>query len=321
MMLLSWISYELLDFYGLSINPNAVSLLAENESKIYDDQLSKNPNARELINKHYKDLNWSYLYSNPAASEVILRHIDSIDDWHELQKNSHDDIVKIIVKDMMKAIEKLNTKNCLNPYILKSLVSLAMNKNPAVIPVIERCVEVIDALPRQVFRSESENADHLWDFFVALSSNCNAIPLLRKYPRFIVLSSLCSNQNPETADLLRYLRDTKNGVIQFVWNTVICYERLSRNPVMYDLLIDNPKWICIYSLCENERAVEYLNDHFKNSEITTSYVIYLVRNKGIQGFSEKIKDAIIKEAWVAYNSKKDHYGILTNLSRNPGIFE
>ena len=344
MKLLSWIPSELLDFYGLSINPNAISLLAENEKEIHGDQLSKNINARELINKHYKDFTCLpsdsvalNLYSNPAASDVISKNMDRILNWHEFQKNPHDDMVKIIIEDMLRAIDRLNArlfrnipsdpiKNILkNDYVLKSLISLAMNKNAAVIPVIERCIEIIDKLPMQVFRSESVNADHLWGFSCALSSNSNAIPLLRKYPRFIILSSLCSNENPEAADLIRYLCDKEQHTkpFQFVWNSIVCYERISRNPVMYDVLMENPTRMCIYSLCENDnkKAIEYLNDYFRDKEVTMSYVIHLVRNRGIQGFSERIKMAIIREAWDAHNRKKDHSRICTNLSRNQGIFE
>ncbi len=46
-----WIDINKLNWEHLSINPNAIELLKENQDKINWDYLSENPNAIELLKK------------------------------------------------------------------------------------------------------------------------------------------------------------------------------------------------------------------------------------------------------------------------------
>ena len=54
-----------IDWYNLSKNPNAISLLKKNQHNIKWNNLSLNPNAIELLKENKDKINWMYLSGNP----------------------------------------------------------------------------------------------------------------------------------------------------------------------------------------------------------------------------------------------------------------
>jgi hypothetical protein len=52
--------------YTLSINPNAIELLTNNQDKIVWDNLCLNPNAIDLLKENEDKINWYNLSQNPS---------------------------------------------------------------------------------------------------------------------------------------------------------------------------------------------------------------------------------------------------------------
>jgi hypothetical protein len=81
-----WIDIKKIDWYELSLNPNAIELLKENQDKIYWNILSANPNAIELLEANQDKINWYILSANPNAIELLEANQDKIN-WFRLFKN------------------------------------------------------------------------------------------------------------------------------------------------------------------------------------------------------------------------------------------
>ena len=69
--LLDWIDQDKIDWYFLSQNPSAVSLLKKNPNKINWNFLSKNPSAIPLLQKNPNKIDWHYLSQNPSAISLL----------------------------------------------------------------------------------------------------------------------------------------------------------------------------------------------------------------------------------------------------------
>ncbi len=70
--LCDWISEERLHWHGLSLNPNAISLLEQNPEKIVWSLLTENPNAMSLLEKNPEKIVWCYLSENPNDKAIRL---------------------------------------------------------------------------------------------------------------------------------------------------------------------------------------------------------------------------------------------------------
>src|SRR6056300_1512819 len=57
-VLLDWIDKDKLDWFWLSLNPNAIDLLKENQDKIDWINLSINPNAIDLLKENQDKIDW-----------------------------------------------------------------------------------------------------------------------------------------------------------------------------------------------------------------------------------------------------------------------
>src|ERR1700690_2589122 len=66
-ILLDWIYKNKINWYYLSLNPNAIDLLKQNKEKIDWSWLSQNPNAINLLKQNKEKINWDYLSQNPNA--------------------------------------------------------------------------------------------------------------------------------------------------------------------------------------------------------------------------------------------------------------
>ena len=64
-----WIDQDKIDWYWLSENPSALTLLENNQDNINWSQLSRNPSALTLLEKNQDKIEWSYLSENPAIFE------------------------------------------------------------------------------------------------------------------------------------------------------------------------------------------------------------------------------------------------------------
>ena len=63
--LLDWINEDVLCWYGLSSNPNAIDLLEKKRKNNNWFWLSRNPNAIHLLEKNPEKINWWELSKNP----------------------------------------------------------------------------------------------------------------------------------------------------------------------------------------------------------------------------------------------------------------
>ena len=86
LILRDWINIEKLDSRFLSLNPNAIELLTQNQDKIDWNNLSLNENAIELLTQNKDKINWRFLSENPNAIELLKDNQDKID-WVRLSLN------------------------------------------------------------------------------------------------------------------------------------------------------------------------------------------------------------------------------------------
>ena len=81
-----WIDIKKLDWDDLSLNPNAIELLKENQNKINWYGVNVNPNAIELLSKNKSKICWVNLSSNPNAIELLKENKDKIN-WFLFLQN------------------------------------------------------------------------------------------------------------------------------------------------------------------------------------------------------------------------------------------
>ena len=64
-----------IDWIELSYNPNAISLLEQNQDKIDWVELSGNPNAIHLLEQNMDKINWNTLSENPSIFKLNTKKI------------------------------------------------------------------------------------------------------------------------------------------------------------------------------------------------------------------------------------------------------
>ena len=88
--LLDWIDINKLDWYYLSVNPNAIHLISEaleqNRDKIYWRELSRNPGAIHLLERNIDKINWDNLSKNSNAIHLLEQNPNKIC-WYDLSGN------------------------------------------------------------------------------------------------------------------------------------------------------------------------------------------------------------------------------------------
>ena len=113
MKLRDWINLDKIDWDWLSLNPNAMHLLEQNQDKINWYYLSKNPNAVHLLEQNPDKINWGWLSENPSIftydytklrqsrlnlHKDLIEHIwhpSTIQKWSELHCKSDEDVYEI----------------------------------------------------------------------------------------------------------------------------------------------------------------------------------------------------------------------------------
>ncbi len=81
-----WIPIEKIDWRGLSVNPNAISMLEKHPERIHWYELSNNPNAIHVLEKYPEKIDWYMLSENPNAIHVLEKYPKKIN-WYWLSKN------------------------------------------------------------------------------------------------------------------------------------------------------------------------------------------------------------------------------------------
>ena len=103
----------------LSINPNAIHLLEQNQDKIDWNNLSKNPNAIHLLEQNKDKINWSILSFNSKAIHILEQDKDYID-WYHIFLNPS--IFEINYADLQKRIDPFKEELMQKCYHPKRLV-------------------------------------------------------------------------------------------------------------------------------------------------------------------------------------------------------
>lgn len=196
------------DFYGMSINPNAIpilrrnpdrinwrnlcrnpspdaiSILEKNLDKIDWDMLSSNPSAIRILEKNLDNVNWICLSGNPSAIPLLEQNMDKVN-WFHLSCNPS--AISILEKNLDKINWNMLASCNPNPVgILKNNLDKIrwsfLCSNSGALPILE------------------ENLDKIkWS---SLSSNKSAIAMLEKNLDKINWKNLCRNTNPRAIMIL-----------------------------------------------------------------------------------------------------------------------
>jgi hypothetical protein len=164
-----YVHAESLDWYNLSKNPYAISILEKHLDKVNWDGLSLNPNAISIIEQHLDKANRYKLCLNPNPDILSLleRNLDNVD-WKELCSNPN------AIPLIERHLDMLTNDHW---YVLCS--------NPNAVPLLERNVEKL-------------NHPSYWR---ELSSNPNAVPLLEKH--FDKINWHRFSKNPNAVHVLK----------------------------------------------------------------------------------------------------------------------
>ena len=109
-----WIDINKINLYNLSLNPNAIELLKENQDKIDWDFLSFNTNAIEMLKENQDKINWYYLSANSNAIELLKENQNKIN-WCYFSKNEN--IMTYDYKQMKENMKNIGIVEELMAYI------------------------------------------------------------------------------------------------------------------------------------------------------------------------------------------------------------
>ena len=165
-----WIPPEKLIWNLLSLNPNAIELLKENQDRIDWTYLSTNPKAIELLKANRDEINWTWLSKNPnpKALELLKANPNEID-WDWLSANP-------------AAIELLEANT-------DKIDWLYLSSNPAAMDLLKANRDEID-----------------WQY-LSKNPNPEAIELLKANRDEIDWEYLSENTNPAAIELLKKNQD------------------------------------------------------------------------------------------------------------------
>ena len=243
----------------LCYNEEAIDILKKYPSKIQWGSLSynKKQQAVDMIKERieYEKINVPEYYEenrvcinifgdneNPQIIEIIKERIEyekglSPEDYDMLEEADVIDWCYLTVNPSAIDILKANPEK-----IIWSL--LGNNTNPLAIDLLRERAVVENNMSKKDYKKLEDKID--WDY---LSTNPNAIELLKKYPHKINWEMLSAN----TA-AIDWLKENKN---------VIDWGMLSENPAAIELLKENRKKIHWEKLCKNPNAIELLKKNRK----------------------------------------------------------
>ena len=330
---------DLLNFSGLSKNPNAVDFLIENKDKIIYISLAQNTNPGEVV---------------PLLQEYIDNNITSNFFWRELAKNKIPEVVPLLVDKINTGYDNVDFWKSLasnpNPELFDFIrqhsdindnafiQGLAQNTNPQVIAILEEIVALDDIEDAFWYSlAENENPEIILPFItrnppesfwenVAGNSTINEPImniLIQKIENHEVNTwefwdNLSSNSNPR---LFPYIRDKCNETNEYLHALAT-----NRNPQVVDLLYEYKNQgskLFLYGLALNP-----------NPGLVTDTDIGIVKI-----LQEKIEEGAVdnyKQFWTALasntnpaispllsqkiNTKYREQRFLYNLSANPILF-
>ena len=64
-------NFDNINWFAISVNPNAIELIEANLDKIDWGRLSRNPNAMHILEANPDKINWDELSGNPSAIHLL----------------------------------------------------------------------------------------------------------------------------------------------------------------------------------------------------------------------------------------------------------
>jgi len=266
--------------YENSLTEEEYNML-EDKKKISWMRLCYNEEATDILKKYPSKILWSYLSNNSKQHvvDMIKERIEyekiNVPEYYDENRvwvNSFSDNKNPEIMELVK--ERIEYENGLSPYeydmlevadvldwcyltenpsaidILKANPGkivwslLCNNTNPLAIDLLRERAVVENNMSKKDYKKLGDKID--WDY---LSTNPNAIELLKKYPHKINWEMLSAN----TA-AIDWLKENKNA---------IDWGMLSENPAAIQLLKENRKKIHWEKLCKNPNAIELLKKNRK----------------------------------------------------------
>jgi len=167
---------EQIDWVSIFANPNAIHIIENNLKLLYErpidyikwEYLSQNENAIHILEKNLEFVDWKNLSANSNAIDILEKNIDKIN-WNSLCTNPNKRAINLIERFMYKLNEE-------------DLAEL--NSNPNAMHIIVKRLKTTNLFKKSYAESEC---------WYNLSTNPNAIELLKKYPDKINWTGLSSN--------------------------------------------------------------------------------------------------------------------------------
>jgi hypothetical protein len=322
-----------IDWYNLSGNVNAISILEKNIDKINWEQLSVNINAIHLLEKNVEKIDWFWLSSNINAVPLLEKNIDKIH-WGELSRNKNayhllkQNPDKIHWNELLyyEKSKHANSSSKKNKFILCDF-------HPNAIPLLETLL-----CDNPIHTDIDKNLKIINNHWYLLSKTPSAIRLLETYPDKINWTGLSSNpnaihlleQNPEKINW-RFLSNNPNAIHLIEQNLEkIDWTELSKNPKAIHLLEKNMDKIRWRQLLYNKNAIHLLEQN--PSKIKWKCVNnskYLSRNPNLIHLFVKYPNKLNEFLWYHLLENPDAYSLIKSkifnarpqilklLSRNP----
>lgn len=241
------------EWYVLSENSGAISLLEKHPDKICFGQLSSNtsPDAVVLWERFLDKLNWQILSENPSALDFLEKYPEKID-WFHLSRNPNAKANYLIEKNLNKMDE-----HCW----------AVLSENPNAIPLLEKYPHKIHwiKLSQNTHEKAISLLENYWesywwlDYFFSvrlfdwafLSGNPYALSILEKNPTKINWSVFSSNSNEKAIPLM------EKNIEKLDWI------RVSRIPnskfiSFWERHIEKINW---YVMSGNSHAISLLEKH------------------------------------------------------------
>ena len=196
--------------------------------------LSTNPAAIQLLEAEPELIDWDKICFNPAAGDIIYKYQYMLRDEHWWALSSNPSVIKLL--------KEFPNKICWN--------NLLTNPNPEVIPLIEAYIGWNQTTKRA-------SKPYYIDWF-HLSSNPNAVHLLKAYPNMIDYYQLATNPSNKAIELLKqYIQNGR--IVSMKMLRAICL-----NPCASELItifIDKMDDTCWENLCYNQGCIHILKSY------------------------------------------------------------
>lgn len=230
-----WVEFDKLDWFGLSINTNAIHLLEMNPDKIIWEALSMNENAIHILEKNIDKIHWLNLCKNLNAIPLLEKNMDKIE-WNILSANPN------AIHLLEQNIDKINWLYLsYNPNAIHLLKKYPLKINMMMIGMNPNAYDII-----------IQNIDIVNKYMLSYNSNQDLLELLLKnYSSYIDDAIICGNS---------YAFDIFKSYYQrFPYK--IYWESLCTNPKAIDMILENKQHIDWEMISYNPEIfeIDYLN--------------------------------------------------------------